>query len=201
MISKSDYECIIRNAKLYKNNLSGSNVIFVYENRQTKEYEYCEVVFKASNFKHLTGINYLDNSNSGANHFILLAFNQRLNIQKCSYKADGTTQLKLRILSMIMNITKSARMIGTYNNSKLHISADKMCGSTAATLAFVRNNKQELCPSSALQEDIRNLVTEYHTVVAVFQKKQGNEFYELWSSSKRYDENKISDDMRKKINK
>lgn len=45
------------------------------------------------------------------------------------YESDGTTAIKLQILSSVMNIKKTARMIGDYNHSRLHIMAVKMCGS------------------------------------------------------------------------
>lgn len=202
MISKSDYECILRNAKIYKANLSKSNVIFIYENRITKKYEYTEVMFLPANFKHLTGVQCFDSNGNPirANHFLDLAVKNRLNINQCHYKSDGTTQLKLKILSKLMNITSSARMIGDYNNSKLHISADKMCGSTSATLAFTKNNKNKLYPSSALQEDIRNLVNEYHTVIAVYQNKHGKDDFEQCYLSKKYDEVKLNRIIELKIN-
>lgn len=100
-----------------------------------------------------------------------------MDINECKYKSDGTTQIKLQILQMIMNIKKTARMIGDFNHSKLYIMADKMCGSIATTLAFTKNEIGDYCPSSALREDIRNLVTDFHSILAIYQKYINDDTY------------------------
>lgn len=207
MISKADYAIVIRCAEQYEKELLDTNVLFVYENRRTKKYESVEVTFLASNFKHLTGVIYphndkeeADEMSEGAVHFFNLALRKRLNINKCNYKSDGTTPIKLQILSSIMNIKKTARMIGDYNNSRLHIMADKMCGSTSATLAFTRSGSNELLPSSTLREDIRRLVTEYHTVIAVYQKSiQDREYANCFYTSKKYSISKLPKSIKEKL--
>lgn len=206
MISKADYATVLRCAEQYEKELLNTKILFVYENRRTKEYESEEVTFLPSNFKHLTGVLYSQNDkeqeSEGAVYFFNLALKKRLDIHKCKYKSDGTTTIKLQILSSIMNIKKTARMIGDYNHSRLHIMADKMCGSTSATLAFTRSKSNELFPSSTLREDIRRLVTEYHTVVAVYQKAiQDSEYTECCYTSKKYDTSKLPKCIEKKLKK
>ncbi|MGX8833686.1 PBECR4 domain-containing protein [Amedibacillus sp. YH-ame6] len=185
MINRNDYATVLRCAEQYKRELADTKMLFVYENRHTKEYGCFEAAFLSSNFKHLTGIIYpfkneeidTEDLTDGAVHFFNLALRKRLDIDKCKYKSDGTTQLKLQILQMIMNIKKTARMIGDFNHSKLHIMADKMCGSVATTLAFTKNEIGDYCPSSALREDIRNLVTDFHPIIAIYQKDINEDTY------------------------
>lgn len=209
MISKAEYSTVLKCAELYKNELLNTNVLFIYENRRTKKYESEEVTFLASNFKHLTGVLYSHNDKNqeeetteGAVDFFNLALKKRLNINKCKYKSDGTTTIKLQILSSIMNIKKTARMIGDYNHSRLHIMADKMCGSISTTLAFTRSKTNELYPSSTLREDIRKLVTEFHTVIAVYQKSiHDSEYTDCCYKSKKYSTSKLPESIKRKIKK
>lgn len=196
MISRNDYAVILRCAEMYKKELLDTNVLFIYQNRKTKRYEYIEATFLAANFKHLTGITYPkknENKNEqdntdGAAHFFNLAVNRRLDILKCNYKNDGTTALKLQILPMIMNIKRTARMIGDYNGSRMHIMADKMCGSYAATLALVNDRRYGYSPSSTIRDDIRNLVSEYHPIYAILQKSINESHYNrIFYKSKKFD--------------
>ncbi|MEG0710085.1 MAG: PBECR4 domain-containing protein [Longicatena sp.] len=208
MINKNDYATVLRCAKQYKKELADTKMLFVYENRHTKEYGYFEATFLASNFKHLTGIIYpfkneekdTVDSTDGAVHFLNLALRKRLDINKCKYKSDGTTQIKLQILQMIMNIKKTARMIGDFNHSKLHIMADKMCGSVVATLAFTKNEIGYYCPSSALREDIRNLVTDFHSIIAIYQKDINNDTYtRVCYESQKLDHTKLKEMNEEKV--
>lgn len=163
----------------------------------------------ATNFKHVTGIIYpkqnlpvtdVNDKIGQAEHFFDLALMKRLNRENCKYKKDGTTSLKLQILVNIMNIKKNARMIGDYNQSRLHIMADKMCGSVVATLALTHDREYGLCPSSTIKDDIRNLVRQYHSVIAIYQKKPGQELYEIPSySSAKFDKERIPSDLKKMI--
>lgn len=207
MISKAEYATVLRCAEQYEKELLDTKVLFIYENRKTKKYEFEEVTFLSSNFKHLTGVLYPYNdkdqkeeTTEGAVHFFNLALRKRLDINKCKYKSDGTTSIKLQILSSVMNIKRTARMIGDYNHSKLHIMADKMCGSVSTTLAFTRSKSNELYPSSTLREDIRKLVTEYHTVIAVYQKSiHDSEYTVCCFISKKYSKSKVPESIKKKI--
>lgn len=208
MISKSEYSTVLTCANVYKEELLDTNIIFIYENRITKQIEYVESTFLAGNFKHLTGIIYpnesikseSDDKIGQAIHFFNLALSKRLNIDKCKYKRDGTTALKLQILSSIMNIKRTARMIGDYNQSRLHIMADKMCGSVSATLAFTQDKEYGLCPSSTIKDDIRNLVNQYHPIVAVYQKPIDEEKYsQCHYISKKYDASKLPDIIKNKL--
>lgn len=208
MISNKDYATILKCAEQYRNELENTNLLFVYQNRITKKYEYMESTFLDVNFKHLTGIIYpfkndgedQNDLTDGAKHFFNLAINKRLNINKCNYKEDGTTALKLEVLQMIINIKRNARMIGDYNHSRMHIMADKMCGAISATLAFRKDARFGYCPSSTIKDDIRNLVTQYHPIHAVFQKGIDDEKYtKKCYCSKKYDESLLSKEIKNKL--
>lgn len=208
MITKREFATVLKCADIYRDELLDTNIMFIYENRMTRKIEYIESTFLAGNFKHLTGIIYPkqdlpnseDDKKGQAVHFFNLAVNKRLNIDDCKYKNDGTTPLKLQILISIMNIKKNARMIGDYNSSRLHIMADKMCGSVAATLALTHDKEYGLCPSSTIKDDIRNLVSQYHPIVAIFQKPITQVLYENPSYiSKKFDKGRMPKDLNELI--
>lgn len=207
MIDKKDYAILLKCAEIYRNELLNTNLLFIYINRITKKYEYIETTYLDRNFKHLTGIQYLnknkniaDNSLDSATHFFNLAVCKRLDIKKCYYKFDGTTKLKLQILPMVMNVKKNARMIGDYNEGRMHIMADKMCGTNSMTLAFINDRVYGYCPSSSLCEDIRKMVTQYHSISAIFQKNMDVEKYDrLCFKNKIFDFSDLPQNIKSKI--
>lgn len=207
MIDKKDFAMLLKCAEIYKNELLNTNLLFIYINRKTKKYEYIETTYLDKNFKHLTGIQYKhENKNTdkisidSAAHFFNLAVCKRLDIKKCHYKSDGTTKLKMQILPMAMNIKKNARMIGDYSEGRMHIMADKMCGTVSMTLAFINDRVYGYCPCSALREDIRKMVTQYHSISAVFQKNMDVEKYDrLCFKNKIFDFDSLPQEIKNKI--
>lgn len=155
-------------ASSYSKHLDGNQVMFVYwdENNHT---HYAEVKFRSHNFLHFTGVNLRQGLN--AKTFYHYALNNRLSANDFSFKNNHTTELKLNILDKIMNIDKSARMIGSYIGSHIDLYTEKVTGTTTACLGLIEKNG--CCyPNSILSEDIRNIVPHPPgKIYAIFKKK------------------------------
>ena len=163
---------IFRCAKLYKDNLSGNNVLFVspYNDKQ----EYFEAFFSPGNFLHLTGIK----TNSKRERFFDAALNERLSPADIEFESGGTTELKLSILPQLMSIHTTARMVGNYDNSRPLLIADKFAGTVTSAIGFLNVNGIYI-PKSALRVDMRNITikTTRRKVIAIFIKPRNNPLY------------------------
>ena len=196
MINSNDLTTARRCSKLYNDNLKHKEILFLFQDKDSREFNYVEVKFKPENFQHLTGILVKDKTKcGGANDFLNLMSSNRLNEEDCFYKADGTTKLKLMILPSIMNIGKTARMIGDYDSSRINIVADKVCGGQAMTLAILKDNTGDYVPCSVLRDDVRRMTNKPNSIRAAYIRTYKNELgkdilepYCLLSKSKVFDE-------------
>lgn len=156
-LTAKDFNLLIKSANLYENNLKNKDDI-----------DYIEVKCRKNNFLHLTGVKYInnnkniDNNIAYANVFYDLILANRLNINNCYYKQDGTTHIKLGILSQIFNFPYNAAMIGNYNNAKPQLFTEKLCGGVACCLGFVSGNNASLYPNTTLkrilEESVQKLI-------------------------------------------
>ena len=64
--------------------------------------------------------------------------------------------MKLSVLSQIMNIHKTAKMVGDYDNTKSVLFTEKIVGTVTACVGFVREGNYYL-PNTTLREDIRTI--------------------------------------------
>lgn len=72
---------------------------------------------------HFTGVSLSTGIN--ANNFYRAALNNRLSENDFSFKSNHTTELKLKVLDVIMNIDVKARMIGNYIGPHLELYTEK----------------------------------------------------------------------------
>lgn len=134
---------------------------------------------------HLTGVKYInnnkniDNNIAYANVFYDLILSNRLNINNCYYKQDGTTHIKLGILSQIFNFPYNAAMIGNYNNAKPQLFTEKLCGGVACCLGFVSGNNASLYPNTTLKEDIRRISSKTYPIILICRKNQNEKKYNV----------------------
>jgi len=162
------YKCAIE----YKNNLSNKCVLFVTvtDSKATS----FEALFLPQNFKHLTGA---ASHLSGADFFDL-AVRNRLSPNDITLANDGTTDLKLDVLPQLMNIHRTARMVGDYDFSRSLLVADKVAGTVTAALGFVQSKNLYL-PKTALKADVRDITIQStrRKIAAVFVKRRGDELF------------------------
>jgi len=156
----------------YKNNLSNKCILFVTvtDSKATS----FEALFLPQNFKHLTGA---ASHLSGAD-FIDLAIRNRLSPNEITLAKDGTTDLKLDVLPQLMNIHRTARMVGDYDFSRSLLVADKVAGTVTAALGFVQS-KSFYLPKTAMKADVRDITIQStrRKIAAIFVKQRGDELF------------------------
>lgn len=157
------YKC----AKLYKENLENRNFLFISSINNNK-LSHIEAKFLKNNFKHLTGV--ADNDKKiSANLFYTKCLNNKLSLHDFKMRDDGTTELKLSVLSELMKINKCVKMIGNCNKYKPKLYVDKLAGNTRACIGLSKVDEFYV-PITALKEDTRDLITETEKVIAIFSK-------------------------------
>ena len=85
------------------------------------------------------------------------------------FKSDGTTELKLQALPLVINFLKSSKMTAIFNSIRPKLSIDRLAGTTTFCLGFTKDNEYYV-PSSCLLEDIRNLTDVTFQILAIFSK-------------------------------
>lgn len=169
---KNAIRIITSAAKDYHKSLEGYNYIFIYKNRSTNQIEYFESIFLARNFQHLTGIEFIDNHKNllhNPTRFYRKCLDSTLKEQEIRFKTDGTTELKLQALPLVVNFLKASKMTAIYNSARPKLSVDRLAGTTHFCLGFTKD-KDYYVPSSCLSEDIRNLADVTYQILAIFSK-------------------------------
>lgn len=113
MTKKQAIAIITKCAKKYQQYLEGNQIVFVYHDENNHSF-HTAVKFHSHNFLHFTGVSPRQGIN--ANDFYRAALNNRLSEHDFSFKNNHTTELKLNVLDIIMNIDTKARMIGNYTD-------------------------------------------------------------------------------------
>ncbi len=166
------------NIKIYNENLLNKIIMFTFENKQNKRIEYIEVLFKNSNFMHLTGIKY----KYGATRFFNDCKDNRLLSSNMRIEHQGLTALKLEVLESAMAINKSAKRIGTYNDNKSNIKIERVIGNMHCWIGFsnLKQNNEKMkyyYPKTLIQDDFRKNVTEENKIIAILSKNKNDKLY------------------------
>lgn len=170
--NKNAIRIITNAAKIYDKTLNGYNYIFIYKNRINNQIEYFETIFLGRNFQHLTGIDFIDSNKNiihNPNYFYHKCVNSTLKENEIRFKPDGTTELKLQALPLIVNFLKSSKMTAIYTPIRPRLSVERLAGTTNFCLGFTRD-KDYYVPSSCLLEDIRDLANLTFQILAIFSK-------------------------------
>lgn len=112
MTKKDALNIVFSCAISYKENLAGRSLLFVTADKH-KVVRGLEVTFDSSNFLHMTGFK-LSNKEIGANNFLSMCCDKRLSETDFEFAADGTTEMKLRVLPDLVQKHLSAKMVGDY---------------------------------------------------------------------------------------
>lgn len=184
-------------AEKYRDELVNKTLLFICTDKH-KHIVCYEFSFYSWNFKHLTGIKtkQQDDDNAernSATDFYNKCLSHKLSPNDFDFSDDGTTHLKLDVLSSVLCKNLSANMIGTYNSNKPYLLTDKIAGSVKACIGFVVDSTQNCyVPNTLLKEDIRHTVYSYVQVIAAFRKDATEEKYnELTYRSKKVEWDKI----------
>ena len=174
MTKKQAISIITRCAKQYQQYLEGKQVAFVYHDGNNHS-NYTAVRFHSHNFLHFTGVTPRQGLN--ANGFYRAALNNHLSEHDFNFKSNHTTELKLNVLDIIMNIDTKARMIGNYSGPHLDLYTEKVTGTTTACLGLIQS-KNCYIPNSVLSEDIRSIIPKPPgKIYAIFKKNINSTLY------------------------
>ena len=168
-------------AKTYCSELKNQNILIVFGKGQ--EYEFIETAFLPQSFLHLTGVELVKKEKEGeisesrSSDFLNKCQKGQLSPKEFNLAANGTTEMKLRVLPQLMNIHRTARMVGDYNHTKTVLKTDKLAGNVTGCIGFIKS-KNRYYPNTALREDIRD-VTENPTkkIYAILRKPIGSNLY------------------------
>lgn len=167
MTKKQAIAIVTKCAKEYQQYLEGNQVLFVYRD-ECNHSNHTAVRFRSHNFLHFTGVSPRPGIN--ASGFYRAALNNRLSERDFTFKNNHTTEQKLKVLNIIMNIDAKARMIGNYEGPYLELYTEKVTGTTTACLGLIQS-KDGYIPNSVLSEDIRSIVPKPPgKIYAIFKK-------------------------------
>jgi hypothetical protein len=154
-------------AKQYRDNLENKNLKFVFSNNGAEEY--FESLFLPRHFLHLTGVQLLAQHMKSSDYYNL-CLKGNLPLSAFNLYPNGTTEMKLSVLPQIMNIHKTAKMIGDYNDSKSLLVTEKIVGTITACLGFQKDGNYYV-PNTVLREDIRDVTaTPQKRILAILRK-------------------------------
>lgn len=140
---------IVDCAKQYRGNLENQNLLFLFGSPQKPES--LEAAFLPRHFLHLTGVT--PNAGISSTDFYDRCLKGQLKISDFSIPKDGTVEMKLAVLPQLMNLYKSAKMIGDYDFAKSLLYTEKLAGNVTACMGFVREGNYYF-PNTALKEDM-----------------------------------------------
>lgn len=186
MTKKDALNIVFSCAISYKENLAGRSLLFVTADKH-KVVRGLEVTFDSSNFLHMTGFK-LSNKEIGANNFLSMCCDKRLSETDFEFAADGTTEMKLRVLPDLVQKHLSAKMIGDYDMTHPKLYTDKLAGSISACVGFVRNGGQgRYVPNTVLEGDIRKMIKGSTSRILVTYRKyrEESQYTEIVYSAKK----------------
>ncbi len=178
-LKKEDAISIVTScAEKYKNELVNRTLLFVCQDKHSR-ITLIEFTFDASNFMHLTGLKFSKHdAEKSPTDFFNKCVEHRLSKKDFDFAEDGTSQLKLSVLPMVINKSLSAKMIGDYNSYNPKLITDKLVGGEKACIGFVTTgNKKRYIPNTLLKGDIRNYVSKTARVIAIFRKYKSENLY------------------------
>jgi hypothetical protein len=155
-------------ARAYHKELANRNILFLFGDGTNPEY--FETTFLSRHFLHLTGVTPAPERVRSSSDFYDRCRKGRLNISDFDLPANGTADMKLSVLPQLMQIYRSAKMIGDFDFTKSLLYTEKLAGNVSACMGFVRDGAFYV-PNTILREDVRDItVRPQKRVLATFRK-------------------------------
>lgn len=184
---------VTKAAKIYHKELEDQKILFVYgiPSEVKKQIEenveritclgFYEVVFHRTNFLHLTGLKLNKKKVSSAINFYSKCLDGRLSEEDFYLSKDGSTVQKLEVLTDMMNIKKTASMLGDFTDAGPRLYSEKIAGNIYACIGFVRDKYSNLnVPNTLLKKDIRTVSSKpQKKIYAVLSKKYSENKYSI----------------------
>lgn len=173
---------VLNCAKQYQKKLLNKKFLIIYREKRDNSIRYIEVVFYERNYQHLTGLELIDCKgnvlrNQSVN-FYRKCIENKLGTEEFRFKVDGTTQLKLSALPVLMDITKITKITGDYNHVRPYLFVDKVVGGVNFCLGLSKEDDIYV-PSSVLLEDIKKLTDVPSQVLAILEKEKQKKIYTI----------------------
>lgn len=186
---------ILACADKFQKNLVNKNLLFICADKN-RNISTMEVAFVKGNYLHMTGVKFRKDKKLSANQFYKMCLKRRLSVNDFELAVDGTTGLKLQVLSALVESNLSANMIGTYSGSRPMLYTDKLAGNVKGCVGFLLDEEKGFyIPNTILNEDIRKLVVDGKRVVRVYRKDIGQKKYtEIVYEAKNVDCNMVNID-------
>lgn len=180
LMDKTDaLRIIIECACYYKSNYEKKNLLLVCANSGLNKITTIEVSFEGKNFLHLTGVKFPKGNRMSAADFYTAALAKRLSLDSFELATDGTTEMKLRVLPMILKSKSlAASMVGDYNNRKPMLFTERLAGGEKGCIGFVFDKSlKNYFPNTVLNEDIRNNINNCQRVILAYSKAMPDKIY------------------------
>lgn len=177
MINKKQaIKIIVESAMLYKENFLNKNLLIISQGKD-KIYTY-EMRFSKTNFLHLTGVKLLEiNGYNNAGKFFDDCINHRLSERSFDINPDGTTELKLKVLTMLLSKNMKASIIGDYSEYNPKLYTEKLAGGIRGCLGFVKDKNGYYVPNTVLNVDIRDKISNNQRILVMAKKLISDEKY------------------------
>ena len=171
-------------ARQYCENLENRNLLFVFGTLQ--EAQFFEAAFLPRHFLHLTGVEPSTDRVNSSTDFYDRCLKGRLTPADFKLPKNGTAEMKLAVLPQLMQIFKTAKMIGDYDFTKSILYTERIAGNVSACMGFVRDDLYYI-PNTALREDIRNITKHPQRRILLIYRKAIREpmYTELCYTAKR----------------
>ena len=177
------FQCVYACAK----ELEKRNLIFICIDKH-KRISVFETAFHDYNFQHLTGLE--TPPSLSAQQFYQACIHRRLSVDDFEFHTNGTSELKLSILPLLVNKNLGpARFMGTYNNRNPLLITDRVTGSVKGGVGFVRNGGVgSFVPNTLLNGDMRQYISDMRRIILTCRKGlEDNEYTEIVYSAKKVD--------------
>lgn len=171
-------DIMYKSAQLFEQNLKNKNLLIIYGNVNLPKI--IETRATDDNFLHLTGIENVNSSVTPAK-FYKNILDKKISENDFEIKKDGTTELKLKVLPFLMDITKHAKMLGIYNYRRPKLKTDKLIGNITASLGFIKTGHY-YSPNTVLNGDIRDDIEKSERVLAILSKDVKEKKYQTIES-------------------
>lgn len=179
MDKKDAIKTIVKCAALFRENYDGKQLLLVCANNSYSNIAVLETSFDGKNFKHLTGVKFLDGKEMSSDDFYIRCLRNRLSPNDFEMASDGTTEKKLAVLPLILSSGYlAANMIGDYNGSHPALYTEKIAGGIRGCVGFVLDDKLKLyAPNTVLNLDIRDVIKHNLRVIAAYTKYKSEDQY------------------------
>ena len=178
---------VFHSADTYAQELENRNLLFICVDKHGRASAF-ETAFHDYNYQHLTGLETAQTLS--AQLFYQACLNRRLSVNDFEFHPNGTSEIKLAVLPLLVNKHLGpARFIGVYNGKNPLLFTDRVAGSVKGGIGFIRDGGiGPYVPNTLLGGDMRQYITDMRRVAITYRKTTVDaEYSEIVYSAKGID--------------